>query len=70
MKTYRVFGTITAGKYLGTVRANNEIEALEKAENDKDIENETYVSICHQCSNECDDPQITELSVQEIDEED
>lgn len=61
MKTYHVYGTVTAGKYLGTVEAESEEEAIAKG-----WELETvYVSVCHQCARDISDPEITDISVNE-----
>jgi len=63
IKTYRAYGVVTGGKYLGTVEAINEEEAKKKA-----LELESCrVSLCHYCSDECDDPQIDDVNV-EVDE--
>jgi hypothetical protein len=51
-----------AGKYLGEVEADSEDEAKEKA-----WELDTcYVSFCHQCADQAEDPEITEVSVEVI----
>lgn len=61
LKKYTIIGIVETGKWLGMIEANSEEEALEIAEKDKNIQNNSYISLCHQCANELDDPQITEL---------
>ena len=51
---YHVYGTVKACKYLGSFEADSEEEAIEKALNS----DEAYVSLCYQCSSECEDPAI------------
>lgn len=59
---YRCYATVMAGKYLGEVEADSEDEAKEKA-----WELDTcYVSFCHQCADQAEDPEITEVSVEVI----
>jgi hypothetical protein len=60
MPLYRVVGTVTASKYLGEFEADSEEEAIEMALNSE----EAYVSMCHQCSSNCEDPEIHEASAQ------
>ena len=55
---WEVTGVVSGGKYLGTVEADTEEEAKKKAE-----ELDTFVSLCHQCADECEDPEITEFIV-------
>lgn len=62
MKKYRVYGIVTGSKYLGIIEAENEDDAKEKGFNLDGV----YVSVCHQCSNEIDDPDIHEIQVEEI----
>ncbi len=62
MPKYRCYGTVTAGKYLGEVEAENEEEAKEKA---FDLDTMS-VSVCHQCAREVSDPQISEVDVEVI----
>ena len=50
MKTYRVYGLWTASKFIGEFEANSEEEAIAMAE-DSD---ESYASLCHQCSKNLD----------------
>ena len=62
MKKYRVHGVVTGGKYLGEVEAENEKQAKEKG---FDLES-NYVSLCHQCAGEVEDPEIHEIIVEVI----
>lgn len=56
---YHVTGTVTGSKYLSCFEANSEEEAIEKAL-ESDAGN--FVSLCNQCSGECEDAQITEAT--------
>lgn len=60
MSKWKCYGRITSSKYLGEVEADTEDEALEKA-----IGLDTaFISLCHQCSREMDDPEVTEVNVE------
>lgn len=61
---YNLIGTVTGSKYLGTVEAESAEEAIEKA-----YKLDTCsISLCHQCTDECEDPEITEI-IAELDED-
>ena len=60
---WSVYGRVYASKYLGTVEADTEEEALKKAEEDLDW----GVSVCHQCSHDISDPAVEDVIV-EVDE--
>lgn len=62
MPRYRVYGTVTASKYLGEFEADSEDEAVEAALNSA----EAHVSLCHQCADEMDDPEVHEASAELI----
>ena len=62
MPKYKIHGTITGTKYIGEVEAKNEKEAELKA---WELEG-CYVSVCHQCSKEIEDPEVTEIQIEEI----
>tara|TARA_Y100000034_G_C6686603_1_gene302111 strand:+ start:224 stop:430 length:207 start_codon:yes stop_codon:yes gene_type:complete len=64
MPKYRISGLVTGGKYLGEVDADNEEQAEMRGWKLPDA----HVSVCHQCSSEIDDPEITQLFVEEIKE--
>lgn len=64
MAKYRVYGIVTAGKYLGEVEADSEEEAINKG-----VDLDTcYVSVCHQCSRDIGDPQIDRLEAELIED--
>ena len=56
---YHCYGIINSSKYLGTVEADSKEEAIEKASG----LDSCYVSICHQCSREVNDPEISHIEV-------
>lgn len=62
-KRYRVSGTVTGSVYIGEYEANSKEEAEALAEQD------AHVSFCHQCGGNCESPEITELHVDEVDDE-
>lgn len=60
MAKYAVYGAVTATKYIGTVEAETEEEAIKlgwKHDN-------CYVSVCHQCADHVEDPDIQSLIVE------
>ena len=59
MAKYSCNGIVSGGKYLGTVEADTPEEAKEKAWK----LDACHVSFCHQCSENCEDPQITDIDV-------
>ena len=59
MAKYSCNGIVGGGKYLGVVEADSPEEAKEKAW----LLGTCYVSFCHQCAGECEDPQITDIDV-------
>ena len=63
-KRYRVYGTVTGGKFLGIYEAASKEEAEDRAWA------AAHVCICHQCSREIDDPDITAVEAEEIAEGD
>lgn len=64
-KMYHVTGTVVGGKYLGTYEAETAEQAVEKALN----ENGGHISLCHQCSGECEDGFVDEAVASEIEGE-
>lgn len=60
MPKYRVYGTVTGTKYLGVVEADTMQEAEDKAV----LSSSCYVSLCHQCCRECDDPEIHDVTAE------
>lgn len=65
MAKYRCSGHVSGSKYLGVVEAANEEAAIEAA---YDLPS-AYVSLCHQCSGHCEDPEIVAVNVELIDDE-
>lgn len=62
---WTVTGAIHAGKYIGTVEAETKEEAEKLGWNLPGC----GVSLCHQCANECEDPEIVELVIDPAQEE-
>lgn len=62
MPRFKVYGVVTGSKYLGEFEANSKEEAEELALQS----NEAYVSLCCECSDECEDPEVTEVEAVEI----
>lgn len=65
MPLYRATGAVAGSKYLGEFEAATPEEAEEMAENSA----ESWVSLCHQCSSQCEDPEIQSVFVEEIEAE-
>jgi ERCC4-related helicase len=64
MATFKVYGIATMSKYLGEVEADTKEQAEDKAW--KELGDEMYISICHQCSRQMGDtPEISKLQVEE-----
>lgn len=63
MKTWRVTGTVVASTYVGDVKAETKEEAEAKAWDMVDV------SVCHQCDRYVSDPEVSELHLEEVDEE-
>lgn len=72
MPKYRAYGVVSGSKYLGIVEAPDKDEAELKALESE----EAFVSLCHQCSSECEDAEVTEVNLilvedgEEVEEED
>lgn len=65
MPIYRVSAVVIGSKYIGEFEAESVEEAKEMAwESD-----ELFISLCHSCSGECEDAEVTELNVDEEDVE-
>lgn len=62
MKRYRAYAEITGGKYLGEVEAESKDKAEEVA---WELES-AGVSLCHSCSEECEDAEIAGITVEEV----
>ena len=65
MPRYRCVGTVTGSKYLGVVEAPDPESAKAKA-----LDLEGHVSFCHQCSDECEDAEVTDVSVELVEDDD
>jgi hypothetical protein len=61
MAKWSLTGCISAGKYLGTVEAETKEEAIEKG---WQLES-CHVSVCHQCADDVEDPEIIEIAASE-----
>ena len=59
LKKWRGNGRVVGGKYLGIVEAYTEAEAIEK------FEAEAFVRLCNQCADECEDPEVDNITVEE-----
>lgn len=65
MPKYRIYAKAIASKYIGEFEANNEQEAIEKAE----LSDACHIqSLCHQCSHEMDIGDIYELEAELVTE--
>jgi hypothetical protein len=62
MKKYQCYGRVVGSKFLGEVEAGSAAEAIEKA---FDLPGAQHISICHQCAREIEDPEITDITVNE-----
>jgi hypothetical protein len=60
MPKFSVWGVVTGTKYLG------EFEAATKEEAEQMALDGTHVSICHQCSRECEDPEVHQVHCEEV----
>jgi hypothetical protein len=54
---YSVYARVTGSKFIGEFEARTEEEAIELAEKS----DEAWVSFCHQCSGNCEDPETSEF---------
>lgn len=61
VRTWRCYGHVHGSKYLGEVQARSAKEAQEKAFEELA---ECHVRFCHQCTSECEDPEIDEINVE------
>ena len=57
MAKWSCYGLVRGSKFLGEFEADTKEAAIKLAEES----DECYVSLCHQCANECDDPDIYEV---------
>lgn len=64
LNTYSVYGTVTGSKYLGDFQATTPEEAIDMA-----IDSDAgHVSLCHQCSGQCEDPEIHNATAELVEE--
>lgn len=64
MPKYRAYAVVHSSKYLGEFEAASREEAEQMAwESD-----EAYVSLCHQCAREINDPDIVDIELEEVEE--
>jgi ribose 5-phosphate isomerase len=61
-RRWRAWGTVQGTKYIGIVAGQTEAQAIDAALNHENRE----VSLCHQCSSECEDPEINRVGVEEL----
>lgn len=61
MPKFHAYGKVVGTKYLGEFVAETADEARRIAEK------AAWASMCHQCSSECSDPEITEIEVEPVD---
>jgi hypothetical protein len=61
MPKFSVYATVTGSKYLGDFEADTKEAAIEQAE----ASGAAWVSLCHQCDSECEDPQAHDLIAEE-----
>lgn len=59
-KKYHVTGAVTGSHYAGIFEAETPEEALELANR------ETHLSMCHQCSSDCEDPEFNAVDAEEV----
>lgn len=62
---YHVWAKVVGSKYLGEVEADSEEEAIEKG---RELD-ECGIFLCYQCSSECEDAEMEEITVDELNEE-
>lgn len=62
MPKFRAYAKVVGSKYLGVFEAENKEQAEQMAlESD-----EAYISVCHQCIREIDNPEVTEVELEEV----
>lgn len=62
MPKFRVHGRVVGTKYIG------EYEAATAADAEALAWRDAHSSMCHQCSSECEDAEIDELVVEQVEE--
>lgn len=61
-RKWNVYGHVQAGKYLGVFKAATAEEAVALALNS----DAASCSVCHQCANDVEDPEVTDASAEEV----
>lgn len=61
MPKYLVYAKVVGSKFIGTFEADTSEKAIKLAENS----DEAYVSLCHQCSSKCEDPECYDFVAEE-----
>jgi hypothetical protein len=64
MPKFRVWAAVTGTKYLGEFEA----ETKEQAEEMALVSDAASVRLCHQCSDECEDPQCDSASAEPVED--
>lgn len=59
MKRWNVYGRVVGSKFLGTVEAQTEEEAIELA-----MRTAGHVGLCHQCAEQCEDAEIEDATAE------
>lgn len=59
---YSISAKVVGSKYLGEVEADSEEDAIQKGYS----LGTTYISICHECSSQCEDAEVDEITATPI----
>ena len=59
MPKFRVYGKVVGTKYLGTYEAKTKQDAIEQG-----VKKEGFISLCHHCSKECEDAEVTNITAE------
>lgn len=62
LKTFRVFASVMGSKYLGEFQAATKEEAEDMALKS----DAASISLCHQCSHECEDAAVDKVEAEEV----
>lgn len=62
MPRFNVYASVVGTKYLGEFEAATKEEAAEMALRS----GAAHVSLCHQCTDECEDPECSDATAEEI----
>lgn len=60
MPKFSVYGKVVGTKWIGEYDAPDAEAAIQMAEKD------AHSSMCHQCSRECEDPEVEDLVAEEL----